>query len=428
MEDITSLLDKLFSHHQTSLESINLTPSENSLSPLARLPFVLDAYSRYFLDDLRLFGDWSFPSGKDLGDIEQKIVIPLLKELTKANYVNVRPISGINCMTVALAALSKSGDIIYSVPVSSGGHPSTLNVAKRLGLTVKEIPFLDAHDIDYKKFEKYLIDDNPAMVYLDQATFLFPIDPRPIRNTIDQNKLDTIIHYDSSHTNGLIMGDIIENPLTSGAHCFGGSTHKTLPGPHKGFLATNDERLHLLVQENADHFVSHHHMASVVSLAITLLEFKQCGGTELMKNIMKNTKKFCDVLSDSHFKVITNKGAFSKTHQIWITYSDAEGTRAMSRKLLDAGIVLNCFGGLPGVNTPAYRLSLSEFTRCGADEGDAAELASCFIDLGNNPDNIRAVKQKVLKLKMKTDRPHYCYDINDLGRHEIKDYLQKIFY
>ena len=69
---------------------------------------------------------------------------------------------------------------------------------------------------------------------------MFPIDPQPIRNLIDKLSPETILHYDSSHINGLIFGKALFNPLTRGAHCYGGSTHKTLPGPHKGFLAMNE--------------------------------------------------------------------------------------------------------------------------------------------------------------------------------------------
>lgn len=211
-------------------------------------------------------------SGKDLGTIEQEYLYPLLKEAAQAQYVTTKPISGINCMTIALSALSKPGDTIYTVPITVGGHVSTLHVAEGLGLTVKHIPFLNPYDINYEELETCLIKDNPAIVYIDQSTFLFPIDPYPIRQIINKNNLRSYIHYDSSHINGFILTHVMDNPLERGAHCFGGSTHKTLPGPHKGFLATNNQELYIKIQNKSDHFVSHSHMARSISLAITLLE------------------------------------------------------------------------------------------------------------------------------------------------------------
>src|SRR5690349_6191498 len=118
--EIAALFQRLKRHQAHAEEAIHLTASENVLSPLARLPFGMDLHARYFLDDLRLFGTWCFPAGAEPGAIEQEILTPVLAELAGASHVNVRPISGINCMTIALAALTSPGQTLLSVPVASG--------------------------------------------------------------------------------------------------------------------------------------------------------------------------------------------------------------------------------------------------------------------------------------------------------------------
>lgn len=204
---------------------------------------VLDGYSRYFVDHMELFGEWSFFGGVEAGRIETDLLKPMLSDMAGADHVDVRPISGLNCMTVAMGGLCPAGGTMYTVPVESGGHMSTTTVAERLGIRTVPLPMDGHHAIDLDRLAEQLKTDPPNLVYLDQSTQLFPIDPLPVRELLDQHAPQALLHYDSSHINGLILGGALPNPLDRGAHSFGGSTHKTLPGPHKAFLATNDRRV-----------------------------------------------------------------------------------------------------------------------------------------------------------------------------------------
>ncbi len=426
---IIDLLTKLSNLNECARSAINMTPSENILSPLARLPFILDAYSRYFLDDLRLFGKWCFPGGKELGEIEQDILIPLLKTMTGASYVNVRPISGINCMTIALAALAKINDIILTVPVEVGGHPSTRVVAERLGLSVKHIPFQNTFDIDYERLEALLSQCKPRLIYIDQSTQLFPIDPYRIRQLVNAVSSDTIIHYDSSHINGLILGGALFNPLKNGAHSFGGSTHKTLPGPHKGFLATNDKEIAMKFLDTTDHFVSHHQMASVISLTITLIEMQECLGVDYAKQSISNAKQFAKSLSENDFIVSGKERDFSECHQVWAFPREHNKTELLSNKLSQLGIITNNFSALPAIKNNAFRFSLSEFTRMGGTEADVKNVAKIIADTlscVNEKKNDGALRKRVKILREKINTPSFCYRLEDLKNAPLSEHLKKI--
>lgn len=415
MNNITSVLYLLSKIETGSATRINLTPSENVLSPLARLPFALDAYGRYFLDDLRLFGEWAFPAGKDIGELEYDFLMPLLSEMGRAKYVNVRPISGISCMTIALAALTSPGDLIYCVPADAGGHPSTAKVAARLGLMVREIPFLNAFDIDYEKLAEEIGNHRPAMIYIDQSTFLFPVDPTPIRIIIERKSAETILYYDSSHINGLILSGAIFNPGACGAHVYGGSTHKTLPGPHKGFLATDDPKIAERIQHCSDHFVSHHHSASVLSLAITLAELKDCGGEVYANNVLLYAKLLGTKLAEEGYEVVGKERGFSGCHQLWAAVPEVE-IGALTSRLYDAALCLNRFPALPGTAGPGLRLSVAEITRLGATESEISELAGIFGEI-LRADGDRApesARNAVRQLRRKLDRPRYCYSGEEL--------------
>lgn len=394
--------------------SINMTPSENVLSPLARLPYTLDIYSRYFLDDLRLFGRWFFPSGEAVGNIEREILLPLLLNKAHASFANVRPISGINCMTLLLAALTKPDDTILTVPMAAGGHASTSVVAKRFGLHVKDLPFVNVHDIDLERFGNILKQDKPALVYLDQSTFLFPVNCAPLRVLVDEISPTTLIHFDSSHLNGLILAENILNPLDHGAHIFGGSTHKTLPGPHKGFLATNDEKLASLIQNASDHFVSHHHMADVASLAITLIEMDQCGGSVYAQRVRDNAKLFASTLVDLGVECVAQDRGYTDCHQIWVVPPSSESISTLVDRLKRCHIIANSFNELPGVGQPAFRLSSAEVTRLGATENEIVVLAEVFAGVISNTTPEANLKKRVAELCDVLDRPRYCFQLEDI--------------
>ncbi|CAN7653930.1 hypothetical protein LJR230_004910 [Trinickia sp. LjRoot230] len=404
---LSALLNRLQVHQRNALEGFNLTPSENRLSPLATLPFTLDPHSRYFQDDLRLFGQWCFPAGRQLGAIEREILHPLLKQFTRSRFINVRPISGINCTTIVLAALAKPGDRILTVPIGAGGHANTRQVATRLGAQPLDIPFLNAFDIDEAALTALLRREKIRLIYLDQSTLLFPIDPKPIRDIVDAVSPDTLIHYDSSQVNGLIFGSVLPNPLERGADSFGGSTHKTLPGPHKSFIATHSPQLARAIEATSDHFVSQHTMAGVVSLAITLLEFRDCGGDIYARRTVENAQAFADELAASGLHVAARGDAFTACHQVWVAAEPSTSAAAQSYRLEQAGILANPFPSLPTVRTSAFRLSAAAFTRMGGTSAHARQLARMFALAlrGDTPiaDEVRALRRELNAVR-------YCYD------------------
>lgn len=413
MKDIEKLVELLGEHERISSSGIHLTASENTLSPLCRMPFVLDVYSRYFLDDLRLFGAWWFNGGRTLGRIEQEVLLPVLTDLCGAEYVNVRPLSGLSCMTAAMAALCKPGDAVLTIPGSAGGHASTPVVLRRLGATPVELSFRGAFDLDLDEISRQLRTLKPSLVYIDQSTQLFPLDPQPLRDLIQEVSPTTRIHYDSSHTNGLILAGVLPNPLDRGADSFGGSTHKTLPGPHKGFLATRDKELADKFRDATDHFVSHHHMASVISLAVALLELRDCGGQEYAAQTITNARLFARTAA-AHLPVAGAARGYTACHQVWVACPDGEDIDEVVERLLRVGLIVNNFRSIPELECPSFRVSLSEVTRLGAREAEARLLAELFVDTVMNRRSESNLRTAVMQLRAALGEPKYCFAPGDL--------------
>ncbi|WP_404955605.1 hypothetical protein [Streptomyces sp. 147326] len=430
MDDTSArILVRALGDHQTrARRSLNLTPSENTMSPLARLPLALDVYSRYFFDHMRLFGSWSFYGGLEPGRIELEVLAPLLREAAQASYVDIRPISGLNCMTVAMAALCPPGGTMYTVPVAGGGHMSTVAVAARLGIRTVPLPMRDHHDLDLDRMEGLLRSDPPDLIYVDQSTQLFPLDPKPVRDLVDRLAPAALIHYDSSHTNGLILGGALANPLERGAHTFGGSTHKTLPGPHKGFLATNDPRLAERIDGIAGDFVSHHHLGEVVSLAVTLVELRQCGGAEYARAVLDNARTLAQDLHRRGLEVAASDRAFTDCHQVWVRARRGTDPDRAADRMFEQGLMVNKLSGLPGLDGTAFRLSVAEATRLGAGAAEMSTLAGALDTLlSGDP---RDIAEEVAALRSALSTPRYCYGAAEVAAmgapREMVDLMQAI--
>lgn len=410
---LETLVAKLAQEQRRATRSVNLTPSENVLSPLARVPFVLDSYSRYFFDHLSKFGAWSFFGALDSGGIEQEVALPLLREMTAAPYVTVQPISGLNCMTVALAALTEPGDTVVTVPVGSGGHISTAGVAARLGLRALSLPMSDVHDINEDAASAMLRRERPALIYLDQSSQLFPVDPAPLRRLIDGYSPNTRMHVDTSHTNGLVLGGALPNPLDRGADTFGGSTHKTLPGPHKGFLATRSAELWDRIEQMCGVLVSHHHPADVVSLAITLLEMRDHGGDHYAAQVMANARVLARQLHEAGVMVAAADRTFTACHQVWVEPATADDAVELTNRLFAAGLGVNRVA-LPGMAGSGLRLSSAEVTRLGATEDDMRTLATALSSAIVAGESQEALRGQIADLRRRLDRPRFCVDVRDI--------------
>lgn len=414
LNGIEEILDLLDLHEQKAAEVINMVPSENSMSGIAKLPMLLDVYHRYFFNTSLAPDEWNFRGSQDVALLEIKYATNLLQELTGARYVNLRPLSGLSGMAMVLSALGGGiGSKILTVSPEQGGHYATTGLAARLGLTSCYISGPDAHTIDYDGIGTTLRQHRPNLVYVDQSNCLFPLDVERLVQVVHGVAPDTLIHVDVSHWLGLILGGVFPNPLTLGADSFGGSTHKSFPGPQKAVVATNREDLNQRIYEAQYEMISSHHFATALSLGIALLEFKECGGAEYAANIVRNTKELGRALHQLGIAVEAPERGFSCGHQLWIRTSVSNvDAYAASDRLFRAGIRVNAFPGLPGIPEPVIRIGVNEATYHGLQEHDMAELADIFAAAVLDRGSALSLSERVAALRKRYSRP-YGFPSND---------------
>ena len=410
MSQIDRLFDILVEHEDKFNRSFSFIPSENILSPLARLAFLSDGFSRYFFDEKEVFGRWSFEGGSLVGRVQQEILVPLFRRIGKAKHVNLHPISGLSGMTLALAAFGGgAGSKVVSVPTSHGGHPDTRYVSEKLGYWVLDLPFADWVHVDLAALGRLIAEERPALVYLDHATALFPMDLAAVIGAIRAAARDPLhVHVDSSHVNGLIWGGQLPNPLECGADTYGGSTHKTFPGPHKAVLFANDDAVAERLILTAVNMISHHHTASVVALAIALVEFAECGGETYAAGIRSNAKSFAQSLHARGLRVQGEAWGFTDNHQIWIETPAGLDTYAAASHLFQAGLVVNPYNPLPSLGGPGLRLGVNEPTRLGLGAEELDTLADLFARLLLAKRPVSEVAPRVAELRRR-HRPEFCF-------------------
>lgn len=408
-----SKLNKLLSiwneHDKRMKSSFSMIASENELSPLAKQACASDFYSRYFFESELLWGDEFFVGSRAFAEINKEILIPTLKKFTNAKYVNIRAISGMNCMAIALSAYCKPRDTVFALSSKLGGHASTKGVSEILGLNFITIDNDGDYNIDFYKFEKKLKAYKPKLVYIDQAHCLFPIHVNLLSRAIKRSSSNTFLHIDSSHINGLIFGKVIENPLSQGADSFGGSFHKTFPGPHKAFIATSNKEIMQMVEKSAIHLVSHHHTAEALALAISLIEFEQCGGAEYALQTVKNAKYFAKILYENDIIVMAKKLGYTETHQLRLDIENYGSPKTLAEMLYQTGINVNVIT-LPENGKKGFRVGLNEPTRYGLKENNIKILAKAFLEVIKNK-NIVDARSMVLDLKKQFSKTNYCFQL-----------------
>ncbi len=368
--NVADLVSLLAEHHEASSSRIHLIPSENSLSLAAHAPYVTDALYRYSFTP-ETGSNWSWPGTDDFAAIERHMT-RRLGELYDARLVDVRPISGINCMTLILAALAKRTETVFSIGAADGGHALTRIIGGSLGLDVRALPYDPTQfAVDVDELTRITRGVDRPVLYLDQFMCLFPHDLRAIRTAVGP---DAVIHYDGSHVMGLIAGGQFQDPLREGADSLAGSTHKSFPGPHKAVILTNDNDLFGEYSEMSNAFVSHRHTADVIALAIATEELYETGAA-YAKATVENAQYLSEQLADRGLNVSGAALGYTRSHQLWIDPEPYLAAEQASRALFEAGVVVNAVE-VPYLPTGmGLRLGVQEVTRLGMTMGHMSALA-----------------------------------------------------
>jgi glycine hydroxymethyltransferase len=380
----------LRAHEKWRLQScLNMLPSENFASEAVRSVLSCDLSNRYTSPD-------HFYMGTKYIDQIQVETENLAKHLFRANFAEVRPLSGHSADMIVLTAFADRGDTIMTVDKSNGGYPgiSDIGYPRVYGLRFTEFPFnKHAFNIDVEKAALALERERPKLVVFGASLILFPHPVRQLSETC--HRIGATVVYDGSHVLGLIAGGQFQDPLREGADLLIGSTHKSFFGPQGGIILSkgHEEKIrkevHPAIVDNA-------HWNRIAALYVALSESRRFG-RRYARQVIRNSKSLATALDERGIKLVGKGHGFTESHQTIVDVTPEEGVK-MARRLEKANIIVDV----------GVRIGTSEETRRGMKEEEMeciAELISRVHVEGENP---RKVSRDVLKLRREFAGTEYC--------------------
>ena len=421
-EEYNHVFDLLQQHHKWFQESIPLIASENIPSPAVREALVTDFGNRYAEG---WPGERVYAGCRFIDQVEFKC-IELMKKLFNAEFVDVRPISGVVANLAVYTAFTEPGDILMALSIPCGGHITsgkkefggTAGAVK--GLVVEYLP-LDYKelniDIDRAKsrIQELAAKGNaPKFVMFGASVFPFP---HPIKELVETiHSQGATAGYDAAHVAGLIAGGQFQDPLKEGADVVSLSTHKTFFGPQHGGILSWEKNAEKIKKATFPGVVSNHHLHAVAGLTIACAEMLQFG-KEYAAQVVKNAKALAQALYERGFNVLAEHKGFTQSHVILIDVMKHGDGGTIEETLEKANIIINrnllpwdIKEGRHFMHPGGIRMGGSEVTTLGMKESEMAEIAEFVRRVIIDKESMDKVGVDVAEFRRDYQKVHYCFE------------------
>ncbi len=416
-----NLISLVKQHEKWFSESLPLVASENVTSRTVRQVLSSDLGHRYAEG---WPGERVYAGCKFIDKIELE-AIRLAKILFKAEFADVRPISGACANLAVYSALSDPGDTMMALSIPNGGHISTgkkefSGTAGLVhGLDIEYFAFdKDNMNIDVDQTRKKLRAVQSAgkkvkILMFGGSLFLFP---HPVRDLVDAAmEVGATPCYDAAHVAGLIAGGKFQDPLGEGVHVMSFSTHKTLFGPQGGAIVSKLQYGDALKKAVFPGTSSNHHLHSVAAKAITFTEFLRFGKS-YAKAVTANARTLAQSLAQRGERVLGESRGYTESHQVAVDVTKYGDGGQVEKKLEAMNIIVNR-QLLPGdlqagrhyTNPGGIRLGVSELTRLGMGKSEMKEVAE-LLHMALTTDKSEIVKKRVRGLRRLHQRVKYSFD------------------
>ena len=416
------VFDLLQQHHKWFQESIPLIASENVPSPAVREAIITDFGNRYAEG---WPGERVYAGCKFIDQVEFKC-IELMKKLFNAEFVDVRPISGVVANLAVYTAFTEPGDTLMALSIPCGGHITsgkkelggTAGAVK--GLTVEYLPLnykelnIDVDKAKVKMQELVAKDKPPKFIMFGASVFPFP---HPVKELVEAaHSVGAIVGYDAAHVAGLIAGGQFQDPLSEGADVVSLSTHKTFFGPQHGGILSWEKNAERIKKATFPGMVSNHHLHSVAGLTIACTEMLEFG-KEYASQVVKNAKALAQALYERGFNVLAEHKGFTQSHVILIDITKHGDGGTIEEALEKANIIINrnllpwdIKEGRHFMHPGGIRMGVSEVTRIGMKEPEMAEIAEFVKHVIIDKKPLEKIRSDVAEFRKDYQKVHYCFE------------------
>ena len=425
--------DKIFTslekHHEWFENSIPLIASENIPSPAVREAVMSDFGNRYAegWPGERVYAGCTYIDEVEIQCME------LAQKLFKAEFADVRSVSGVVANLAIYSAYSNPGDVMIASSIPAGGHIS--HGKKEHSGTAGLVHGLDIEFFAFDPEEMTLDVDKtkakvedlksqgklPKIAMFGGSVFLFPHPVKELAEFLKGHGMH--INYDAAHVAGLIAGGRFQDPLREGTDTMTMSTHKTLFGPQGGLVLGSEEHEEPIKKATFPGLTSSHHINNMAGKAVAFAEALEFG-KDYASDVIKNAKSFAEALSDAGFKVLGESRGFTQSHQIAVNVLDYFDGGKVEAELEKANIIVNrqlipgdIKAGRNYFHPGGIRLGVSEITRLGMKENEMKEIASFMKQIIIDKKDPKKILPKVKSWRKEYQKVKYCFD-NKLGAYE----------
>ena len=425
--------DKVFSslekHHEWFDNSIPLIASENIPSPAVREAVMSDFGNRYAegWPGERVYAGCTYIDEVEIQCME------LAQKLFKAEFADVRSVSGVVANLAIYSAYSNPGDVMIASSIPAGGHIS--HGKKEHSGTAGLVHGLDIEFFAFDPEEMTLDVDKtkakvedlksqgklPKIAMFGGSVFLFPHPVKELAEFLKGHGMH--INYDAAHVAGLIAGGKFQDPLREGTDTMTMSTHKTLFGPQGGLVLGFEKHAEPIKKAMFPGLTSSHHIHHMGAKAVAFAEALEFG-KDYAEQTIKNAKALAAELNNVGFKVLGEKRGYTESHQTVVNVLDFGDGGTIEADLEKANIIVNR-QLIPGdlkanrhyMHPGGIRLGTSEITRLGMKESEMKEIASLIKQVVVDKKDAVEVANRVKEFKTDFKKTQYCFD-NKLGAYE----------
>ena len=422
-------------------ECINLIPSEQSYSAMARLLSIMDPIGRYAEHkQVKAFkeADIFYYQGTEFISEVEGLLQAELQKFLACTEVETRVISGQMANVAVFSALvdylnradrkSEQRRIrkVMNNHIIKGGHLSAQPMGALRDFVMRDpkwekpaainFPVLadNPYKIDMEVCRELICEHQPELIILGKSMIIHREPVAEIRAAIEDLGLDCILMYDMAHVLGLI-GPYFQQPFKEGADIVTGSTHKTFFGTQRGIVAANymEDDLQYdfweaIQRRSFPGSLSNHHLGTLLGLLLATYEMNYFKD-DYQKAVLNNAKSFALALKDCGLDVAGDPAiSYTETHQVILNVGYAKGAE-IAQRLEDNNIVLN-YQAAPDEEgftaSGSLRTGVQEMTRFGMVEKDFGELAQLMADVilkGKDVrEEVRGFRQRFLDMR-------YCF-------------------
>lgn len=378
-------------------EGIELIASENVVSKS-----VMEAMGSYLTNKYAEgYPGKRYYGGCQVVDEVENYAREALKELFKAEHVNVQPHSGSQANMAVYMSVLQLGDTILGMDLSHGGHlthGSPVNFSGKLYNFISYGVSEEDGRINYDNLREAALKHKPKMIVSGASAYSREIDFEKIKAICDE--IGAYMMVDMAHIAGLIAGGKHMSPVPY-ADFVTTTTHKTLRGPRGGAILCK-EKYAKDVDKNIFPGIQGGPLMHVIAAkAVCFAEALTDEYKEYIDQVVKNAKVLAQELMNYGFKLISDG---TDNHLMLVDLTNKNVTGKEAERLLDeAGITVNKntvpFEKLSPFVTSGIRIGTPAVTTRGFKEEEMKKIAY-FINyvIENRDKDLSGIREQVIEL------------------------------